>query len=131
MKKIVPNGAEVLIFKYVKEYGFEQDEENFIRGIVQSSESSPDLANHGNPWYKEIYEVLGEDGKTYHGAYGFGIIGDSFFRTVEDHIEIINHKISLNNKQIKKMENENTKYLETINNLENTKDKTFQKKMTI
>lgn len=59
--KIIPNGTEVLIYKYVREWN-KQDDENYIVGIVQSSKTSDDLSYHGSPWYEQIYEVLGEDG---------------------------------------------------------------------
>lgn len=49
---IIPNGTEVLIFKYFREWGTSQNDEDYIIGIVQSSEKSDDLSYHGSPWYK-------------------------------------------------------------------------------
>jgi len=57
---IIPNGTEVLIFKYIREWD-KQNEENYIIGTIQSSKTSDDLSYHGSPWYEQIYEVLGQD----------------------------------------------------------------------
>ena len=79
MEKIIPNGTEVLIFKYIREWGPNQDDENYTVGTIQSSKTSDDLSVHGSPYYVQIYEVLGTDGKKYIGTYGTGLIGNSFF----------------------------------------------------
>lgn len=100
MKKIIPNGTEVLIFKYVREWKLNQDDEHYIFGVVQSSKKSDDLSCRGSLWYEQIYEVLGEDGNKYIGTYDRGLIGDSFFRTRDDHIEALKRKISNNNESI-------------------------------
>lgn len=46
--KLIPNGTEVLIFKYIREWGPNQNELSYITGIVQSSELSDDLSCHGS-----------------------------------------------------------------------------------
>lgn len=115
MEKSIPKGTEVLIFKYVREWGLNQDDEHFILGVVQSSKKSDDLSCHGSPWYEQIYEVLGEDGNKYIGTYGKGLIGNSFFRTREDHIEALKRKISSNNESILILQEKNTEYNNQIN----------------
>lgn len=115
---IIPNGTEVLIFKYIREFGPYQDDENYIHGIIKSSKTSDDLSYHGSSWYEQIYEVLGEDGKIYIGTYGRGLIGNSFFRTKEDHIKILKCKISDNMKKIINLKEKNDNYIQEINDLE-------------
>lgn len=116
---IIPNGTEVLIFKYFRERGPYQDDENYIYGIIKSSRSSDDLSYHGTSWYEQIYEVLGEDGKRYVGTCGRGLIGNSFFRTKEDHIKILKCKICDNEEEILKLNEINHNYVNKINELEN------------
>lgn len=115
MEKIIPNGTEVLIFKYIREWGVNQDDEHYILGVVQSSKKSDDLSHHGSPLYEQIYEVLGQDGNKYIGTYNRGLIGDSFFRTREDHIETLKGKISNNNEKILIMQEKNIEYNNQIN----------------
>ena len=115
---ILPNGTEVLIFKYVRKWGPNQDDENYIIGTVQSSKTSDDLSYHGSPWYEQIYEVLGEDGNLYIGTYGRGLIGNSFFRTKEDHISVLMRRINNNEQEISKLKEKNNIYVREINNLE-------------
>lgn len=115
---ILPNGTEVLIFKYIREWGPNQDDENYIIGTIQSSKTSNDLSCHGSPWYEQIYEVLGEDGNLYIGTYGRGLIGNSFFRTKEDHISVLMRRINNNEQEISKLKEKNNIYVREINNLE-------------
>ena len=115
---IIPNGTKVLIFKYIRELGPYQDDENYIYGIIKSSRTSDDLSYHGSSWYEQIYDVLGEDGKIYIGTYGRGLIGNSFFRTKEDHIKILKGKISDNMKKIINLKEKNDNYIQEINDLE-------------
>jgi len=117
--KIIPNGVEVLIFKYIREWGPNQDDENYIIGTIQSSEISDDLSYHGSPWYEQIYEVLGEDGKIYRGNYGRVLIGNCFFRTREDHISVLKRRINNNEQEILKLKEKNNEYLKKIIELEN------------
>ena len=115
--KIIPNGTEVLIYKYVREWN-KQDDENYIVGIVQSSKTSDDLSYHGSPWYEQIYEVLGEDGNIQRGNYGSGWIGNSFFRTKKDHISILKSRITNNQQEILKLQEKNDRYFREISKLE-------------
>lgn len=117
MEKIIPNGTEVLIFKYIREWGPNQDDENYVVGFVQSSKTSDDLSVHGSSHYVQIYEVLGNDGNKYIGTYGNGLIGNSFFRTKEDHIEVLKRKISCNKETILKLQEKNTEYSKQISSL--------------
>ena len=112
--KIIPNGTEVFIFKYIRAWGSDQDDEKYIIGTIQSSKTSDDLSYHGSPWYEQIYEVIGEDGKQYIGTYGRGVIGNSFFRTKEDHISVLKHRINENEQEILKLKEKNNKYLDRI-----------------
>lgn len=126
MNEIKPNGTEVLIFKYVRENSY-QDENNFITGIIISSKQSDDLSYHGSSWYEQIYEVLGEDGKKYYGCYGDGLIGSSFFRTREDHIKRIKNKIKRNEETILNLQDENVKYQQQINSISKNEPKPIKK----
>ena len=123
MNKIIPNGTEVLIFKYVRELGPYQDDENYIVGTIQSSEMSNDLSMHSSPFYVQVYEVLGQDGNKYIGTYGTGSIGNSFFRTKEDHIDILSKKISCNEQDILRLEEKNIEYNEQISLLKKELEK--------
>ena len=126
---IIPNGTEVLIFKYIRGWGSRQDDENYIsKGIIKSSKQSEDLSYHGSPWYEQIYEVLGEDGKEYTGTYGNGseFNGDMFFRTIEHQINVVNLKISDNEEKILKLKEKNNEYLKKIAILENELKQQYQ-----
>jgi len=132
--KIKPNGTEVLIFNYIREWGPNQDEENYIIGTIQSSKISDDLSYQGNPWYEQIYEVLGQDNKIYRGCYERGIIGNYFFRTKEDHINILKRRIKRNEEEILKIQEKNKEYERQISkiseqktDLEQCKHKTLKK----
>ena len=57
-EKLLPNGTEVFIFKYIREWGLNQDNENYIRGTIQNSKLTGDLSNHGSIWEKYFYTVL-------------------------------------------------------------------------
>lgn len=118
MEKIIPNGMEVLIFKYVKEWGFSQNDEDYVVGVVQSSGLSDDLSPRGSGYYVQVYEVLGEDGKIYRGTYGDCLIGNSFFRTKEDHINVLKRKIACNTDKISKLQKKNEEFVEDIELLE-------------
>ena len=122
--KIMPNGTKVLIFKYIREWGPVQDEKNYIIGTIQSSKTSDDLSIHGSSWYEQIYEVLGEDGNTYTGNYGAGFVGNSYFRTIEDHIIVLTRRIEDNNKEITKIQEENDVFVRQISKLQE-KNKLF------
>lgn len=127
---IIPNGTELLIFKYVRKWGPNQNDENYIIGTVQSSKISDDLSCHGSPWYEQIYEVLGEDGNIYIGTYGRGIIGNSFFRTKEDQISILRNRITNNEQEMLKFKEKNDIYFKQIIELEN-KSKQKEKRESV
>ena len=126
--EIIPNGTEVLIFKYIRERN-KQDEEHYLIGTIQTSRTSDDLSYHGSPWYEQIYEVLGEDGKRYIGTYGTGIIRNSYFRTIDDHIRVLKNRINDNEQEILKIQEKNDRYFMQIKKLEKSsknKNKTVQ-----
>ena len=106
-EKLLPNGTEVFIFKYIREWGLDQENKNYIRGTIQNSKLTGDLSNHGSIWEKYFYTVLGEDGNTYFGTYGSGSIGGSFFRTPQDHIQYLKNIKNKNMKQIQLLEEAN------------------------
>lgn len=119
MEKIMPNGTEVLIFRYIRGFGFNQDEDDqYIIGIIKSSETSDDLSYHGSPYYEQIYEVLGEDGETYISTHNSGVMGNFFFRTREEHINVLKRKIITNNENILKIQEKNNEYNNQIALLE-------------
>ena len=119
-KKILPVGTEVLVFKYIREHGPSNDKINYIKGVVMSRKDSNDLSQHGSPWYEQVYTVLGEDGKEYYGTYGNGLLGNAFFRTIDDHIDCLESRMLLNNEKIENLRNDNNYSLKTIHNLKMT-----------
>lgn len=123
--EIIPNGTKVLIFKYIREWN-KQDEENYIVGTIQTSRISDDLSYHGSPWYVQIYEVLGEDRNIYVGCYGTGIIGNSYFRTIDDHIRVLKNRITNNEQEILKIQEKNDRYFMQIKELEKSSKKQEQ-----
>jgi len=127
MNNVLENGTEVLIFKNFKAYTSEQDEINFITGIIVSSKESEDLSYHGSPYYEQIYEVLGKDGKRYIGTYNFGVSGSYVFRTREDHIKRLKALIDINNKEILKIKSKSLEYENQINLLNNNHIKSTNK----
>ena len=133
MNKIIPNGTEVLIFQQVPVYHCSQEEdENFVIGVIQSSKQSDDLSYHGSPYYEQVYKVLGNDGKIYSGTYERGLVGNYFFRTREDHIEVLKEKIKDNEKEILKLQEKTNSYIEQIKSLkEPVKVNTLKKKLAI
>ena len=106
-EKVLPNGTEVFIFKYIREWGLNQDDANYIKGRIQNSQLTEDLSYHGTEWRKVFYTVLGEDGKNYFGTYGHGSIGGSFFRTPADHIKALKNKKNQNKEKIQLLEEAN------------------------
>ena len=118
MNKELNIGDEVLIFKYIPEWGLHQDYEHFIRGFVVKSENLDDLSYHGSPWYKMNYIVLGEDEKIYFGNYQLPHLGNSFFMTDEDYIYYLKNKLKNNKEKILEITTENKKIQEMINSIE-------------
>lgn len=127
MKKTIPNGTEVLIFKYIREWGPNQDEDHFSIGTIESSKESDDLSYHGSPWYEQIYTVVDENGKKYVGCYGSGLLGNSYFRTKEDHIKVLETRIKWNDEKIAEIQIQNEKYQNQINLLQDNKVKQLKK----
>ena len=119
MDKIIPNGTEVLIFNYVPNWGPKQDEERFIRGIVEDSEIIEEETMHGTPWTKRFYRVLGEDNDIYYGTYDVASKGSHYIRTIEDHIKHIKNKITSNCEKINTLNNNNYDLLKLITTLNN------------
>jgi hypothetical protein len=77
------------------------------------------LSYHGSSYYEQIYEVLGQDGKKYIGTYNSGLSGNYIFRTKEDHIKRLKALISLNDKEILKIQSKSLEYEKQINLLSN------------
>lgn len=107
MDKVLNIGDEVLVFRYIWEWGINQDHEHYIRGNVIKSEMSDDLSYHGSPWCVMNYTVLGEDGIEYFGNYKHPTLGNSFFMAYEDYIHYLERKIANNQEKILEINEEN------------------------
>lgn len=107
MKKIIPNGTEVLIFFDSKNCSNNDVEKSFIKGVVISSKMSEDLSCHGSPWYEQIYTVKGENDNIYEATYLISAFEEFYIRTIEDYINYLNYKIKENHKKIINIEKEN------------------------
>lgn len=118
MDKVLNIGDEVLIFRYICEWGINQDYECFIKGIVVKSEMSDDLSYHGSPRYVMNYYVLGEDGREYFGNYKKPTLGDSFFMTRWDYIDYLENEMAINYKEILEINEKNRKIQEMIENVQ-------------
>ena len=114
MEKIIPDGTEVLIFNYIANWGSKQDEEHYIKGVIESSEELEEPTMHGSPWMIRFYKVKGEDNKFYYGTYDTGINGCNYIRTIPDHINKIKHKIKKNCEEINRLNDENFELYEQI-----------------
>lgn len=114
MNNKITEGMEVLIFRYVPEWGYNQDNEHYITGTVLKKEKYDNLSCHDNSWQKQVYTVLGEDGEVYTGNYGMGSVGNSFFRTRKDYIKFLRRNISINNANIFILQHRNSEYNEQI-----------------
>lgn len=114
MNNKITEGMEVLIFKYIPEWGYNQDNEHYIVGTVLKKEKYDDVSCYDNSWQKQVYTVLGEDGEVYTGNYGMGLVGNSFFRTREDQIKFLKRNISINNANIFILQHRNSEYNEQI-----------------
>ena len=120
MEKIIPNGTKVLIFNYNPSYSPKQDERHLIMGIIKESETKEISTLHGSPWNVQAYKVLGEDGTLYYGTYDKGIVGNNYFRTIEDHIEFIKNIIKSNYETISELNDKNIDLYDYIENLTDT-----------
>ena len=114
MNNKITEGIEVLIFRYIPEWGYNQDNEHYIIGTVLKKEKYDDVSCHDNSWQKQVYTVLGEDGEVYIGNYGMGLVGNSFFRTREDQIKFLRRNIAINNANIFILQHRNSEYNEQI-----------------
>ena len=117
MNNKITEGMEVLIFRYIPEWGYNQDNEHYIIGTVLKKEKYDDVSCHDNSWQKQVYTVLGEDGEVYIGNYGMGLVGNSFFRTREDQIKFLRRNIAINNTNIFILQHRNSEYNEQIDML--------------
>ena len=114
MNNKITEGMEVLIFRYIPEWGYNQDNEHYIIGTVLKKEKYDDVSCHDNSWQKQVYTVLGEDGEVYTGNYGMGLVGNSFFRTREDQIKFLRRNIAINNANIFIIQHRNSEYNKQI-----------------
>lgn len=114
MNNKITEGMEVLIFRYIPEWGYNQDNEHYIIGTVLKKEKYDDVSCHDNSWQKQVYTVLGEDGEVYIGNYGMGLVGNSFFRTREDQIKFLRRNIAINNTNIFILQHRNSEYNKQI-----------------
>lgn len=114
MNNKITEGMEVLIFRYIPEWGYNQDNEHYIIGTVLKKEKYDDVSCHDNSWQKQVYIVLGEDGEVYTGNYGMGLVGNSFFRTREDQIKFLRRNIAINNANIFILQHRNSEYNKQI-----------------
>ena len=121
MDRVLNIGDEVLVFKYISEWGINQDYFNFKRGKVLEKELSKDLAYHGSSWNVLCYKVIGDDGRIYFGNYGRPIIHDSFFMVGEDYINYLNRMINKNLEKIQMIDKENKKIQNIIDSFDNNK----------
>ena len=121
MNKELNIGDEVLLFRYIREWGINQDYERYIRGKVIKSEISDDLSYHGSPWCVMNYTVLGEDGKEYFGNYKHPTLGNSFFMTQEDYIHYLGRKIANNQEKILEINEENQRIESMIKKVKSSK----------
>ena len=114
MNNKITEGMEVLIFRYIPEWGYNQDNEHYIIGTVLKKEKYDDVSCHDNSWQKQVYTVLGEDGEVYIGNYGMGLVGNSFFRTREDQIKFLRRNSAINNANIFILQHRNSEYNKQI-----------------
>lgn len=114
MNNKITEGMEVLIFRYIPEWGYNQDNEHYIIGTVLKKEKYDDVSCHDNSWQKQVYTVLGEDGEVYIGNYGMGLVGNSFFRTRKDQIKFLRRNIAINNANIFILQHRNSEYNKQI-----------------
>lgn len=120
--KIIPNGTEVLIFKfkYMDSGIIRESEKNYIKGVIKTSKKKEYPTMYGNHYEEQIYTVIGEDEKEYYGTYDFSNT-DYYFMTIEDYTKRLQYYISENNNKIKNLKNQNSNYNQIINDLINDK----------
>ena len=129
MKKIIPNGTNVLIFNKTDSQE-KKDETKFIKGVIINSWKSDDLVYQGISWNEQIYEVQGADEKIYKVTYGNAIIGDFYIKTLSDYLKRIRSLIENNRERINDLNTKNAILtnvllsLTTDKKVENEKDST-------
>ena len=126
-EEVLNVGEEVLIFKYIREWGINQDYEHYIRGYIVKRKMSDDLSHHGSTWNVMNYIVIGEDGKEYFGNYKRPTLGDSFFMTQEDYIDYLERKIARNQEKILEINKKNQEIQKAIENIQIKKSKRVKK----
>lgn len=129
MEGIHNKNEEVLIFNYIREWGPNQNIEDYIRGTIISSELSDDLSLHGSPYNVVIYTVLGEDGNLYRGNYDLPLLGNSFFLTEMDYIRKLETKIGLCDKKIEEENKKKERYHQLIDTILKKENNTQKKKI--
>ena len=105
-EKGLPEGTEVLIFKYVRGAS-KQDNYNYIRGKIKYFNEEGTLLYHNSTKEVQIYTVIGEDNQEYIGCYGIGLIWDYYFRTPEDQIKFLKQERQNNLDEIQKINKKN------------------------
>ena len=121
-EEVLNIGDEVLIFKYIREWGIDQDYKHYIKGYVINRKMSDDLSYHGSPWSVMNYTVIGEDGKDYFGNYKKPTLGDSFFMIQEDYVRYLEREIRGNQEKILEINKENQTLQKMIENVKNEKN---------
>ncbi len=118
-------GDEVLIFRYIPEWGPRQDYERYIKGQVINRKDDYLSVLHGSDWNVVNYTVVGEDDRTYYGNYIMPRVGNSFFMKVEDYERYLESTITKNENKINELQESNNKLLDSLNRLkEEEKNKT-------
>lgn len=125
MDNIIPNGTEVLVFPYIDLQYEKNNNYNFKKGIIITSNNSEDLSYHGTPWHKRIYYIKTEDGKELVAVYGHpSKITNNYIRTKNDHIDNLMNQVLKNQNKVLELLDENEKIQNTITSLiENSKHK--------
>lgn len=121
-EEVLNIGDEVLIFKYIREWGIDQDYKHYIKGYVIKRKMSDDLSQHGSSWNVMNYTVIGEDGKEYFGNYKDPVLGDSFFMTQEDYVHYLERKIRENQEKILEISKENQEIQKMTENVQTEKN---------
>ena len=120
MKKVIPNGTNVLIFN--KTDSQEKNEETkFIKGVIINSWKADDLVYQGISWNGQIYEVQGEDGKIYKVTYGNAIIGDFYIKTLVYYLKQIRVLMENNREKIDDLNTKNVIFTNLLLSLTNDK----------
>lgn len=109
------NGTEVYVFN---KYGFKT--KPVTKGVIIKSKNSGNLSIHGSIWSVDVYEVLGEDGIKYFGAYEDALY-DHYFRTKKNYINFLKSLITYNNSEIDSLKEKNNELEELIEGLEEIK----------